>query len=150
MAWVSQNTDEGKLSEYNSAALKMKRLDKILDLINQIRTNLLAFNPDFGRYNYDIIYECYCSLYQEVRPQCSEEEKTEGDKLKDAIKSMLEKYPIHEEKRQSVYPYKINVNVNQKHWVVLRKWLDQFENLARKYQDAHGMDTAYESESAMF
>jgi hypothetical protein len=144
------NSDEGKYSEYNSAALKMKRLHDILSLMNGVRANLLAFNDDFGRYNYEIFYEYCTSLYQEVRAQCSEEERKEGDKLRNVLGLLLEKLKVWSPRKTKIYPYTQRKNkFMETHWRKIKEWLTEYEDLVRKLQDAHGMDTLY-NEAGLF
>ncbi len=84
MAWNNYNTDsgdEGKFSEFNSAGLKMKRLDKILSMINEINSNLRAFNIEHGVYNYQLKFSLCDSLFLEIESKLSVEEKTDHKKV---------------------------------------------------------------------
>jgi len=150
MVWNNNQQGDGKFSEYNTAGLKMIRLDKIQTLINQINGNLLAFNEEFGVYNFELKFSQCNILYLEVESKLAPDEKKKAVKLKEAIEKALEEYNIFEIKTNNIYPYQKVKTVNGGVWKVIRKWLFKYEVLVRSLLDEHGMDTKYEDESALF
>lgn len=144
MAWSNNyNDDTGKVSEFNPAALKMKRLDRALTILNEIRGNLLAFNQEYGVYNYELTFQ-YCNvLYLEVESKLKPSERKKGEALKLALKKLLENNPVYETKHRKVYPHNKIMKLNGINWKVIEKWLFEYDTLVRKLLDEHGMDTKY-------
>ena len=148
MAWDDEAEDE-KISEFNPAALKMRRIDKAETLLNEINGNLLAFNPEYGVYNFELKFSTCDSLYLEVESKLNEDEKKEGESLRVALKQLMKKYKVYEERRDKVYPYKKIIKLNESHWKVIEKWLFRYEKLVRALLDKHGMDTKYIDDSGL-
>ena len=149
MAWNNYQ-DEGKQSEYNTAALKMMRLDKIHTTINQINGNLLSWNEEFGVYNYQLKFSSCDALYQEVESKLSKEEREDAEKLRDAIQNLIENEDVYEIKKSKIYPYKKGAEINKSVWKVIKRWLFLYETRVRRLLDEHGMDTKYSDESDLF
>lgn len=144
------DNDDGKMSEFNSAALKMKRLDKIQELLNQINGNLLALNDQYGVYNYELKLSLCDSLYQEVESKLTEEEREDGERLREFVEKMISENPVYKNKKEKIYPYREKQTMDKENWKIIKKALFFYEKVARKYMDAHGMDTAYADESDLF
>ena len=149
MAWDNYQ-NEGKMSEFNTAALKMMRLDKIESLLNQINGNLLAWNQEYGVWNFQLKFSLCDALYQEIESKLKPEERGDAEKLRNAIQIAMEEDSIYKLKKNKVYPYKQREELNKPIWKVIKKWLFIYETKVRKLLDDHGMDTKYEDESALF
>ena len=137
------NDDEGKMSDFNAAALKMKRLDKILDNLNEINGNLFAWNEEYGVVNYELKFSRCKQLYQEVESKLTEKERLKGVALQEHLQKFIDDHPVYTK------PKKRNVREDKSVKKILKKWLDKYETLVREYIDNHGMDTRYEDESGL-
>ncbi len=136
---------EGKTSEFNSAALKMKRLDKLFNMLNEINGNLQAYNVEYGKYNFELKLSVCNSLFLEVEAQLTKDEKEEGYSLKNAIETCLDRYPIYKIIKD-MYSNKNDKKLNKQTWKVFEKWLFKYESLVRKFHSDHGMDTKFYEE----
>ena len=139
--------DVEKFSEWNSAGFKMRRLHDNLNLLNTIRLNLTAYNPEYGKYNYELFFYICSSIHYEISPSLSDEEEIELDCLRTSIKTALKKFQIYKIQKDLKHPYKQKSILNLKLFEKLEEWLLKYEYKVRKYQDAHGMDTSYEEEA---
>lgn len=149
MAYFYPPSNEGKVSEFNSAALKMRRLDKILTTLNEVNGNLLAFNDEVGVYNYQLKFNLVDALYQEIESKLSEEERENAERLRIAIEFAMDQFQVYEKVRTSMYPKKSNIKLNAKVWAVFKRWLFKYETYVRNLQDIHGMDTAYDDDDGL-
>jgi len=149
MAFYPNQQDEGRVSEFNAAALKMRRLDKIQDILNDINSNLLAYNEEYGVYNFQLKFDICNSLYQEVDSKLTDVEKTDTKMLREAIATALEKYPIYETRINKI-DNKTKIKFNKGVWNVMKNWLFEYESKIRKLIDDHGMDTMYNEDEGLF
>lgn len=151
MAWYPDDrSDDGKMSEYNSAALKMRRLDELLSILNSININLLAFNDEVKCYNYQYKFNLCDGLFQEVESKLNKEERSDAERLRSAIQIFMDCNPVVIKKRVSLNPPRTIKIPDERVWKILKEWLFKYETLVRKLMDAHGMDTAYDDDSALF
>jgi len=135
MGFYDKYNSDDKVSEFNEAALKMMRLDRIQDMLNEIRNFPLAYNVEIGRYNYEVMETLIESLYHEVRPKMNKSEKKKGDEFLNEIESCLFSLPPHEKKRQG----DTNENkLNRRNWKIVKRGLRDFENFVRDKLDTHG------------
>jgi len=141
MAFYNQNNDY-KVSEFNSAALKMIRLNKIQDTLNQINGNLLMFNINFGVYNYVLKIRMIESLLQEVESKLDDEERKEVTQAQNVINEFMEMYPIMQKGKQGYFSSN-QLTPHPENWKKLQTLLFKYESLVRKLIDHHGMDTKY-------
>ncbi len=146
MVWENYEGDgeDGKMSGFNAAALKMKRLDRILDSLNQINTNLFAWHEEVGTFNYEYKFRLCNQLYQEVESKLKKKEREEGENMRNAIEKFLEEHQVYKKLRGKKNQVLIEHTAR-----IIRKWLDKFESLVRQYIDEHGMDTRYEDEDGL-
>lgn len=149
MAYYNNNLpDEGKVSEWNSAQLKMRRLDDKITLLNNINGNLWGFNMDYGIYNFELHFKTCKTLYAEVDSKLTQDEKVRAKVLKEKIQIFLEEYPVIKIIRSG---YNKTATKKQIHFFkVLEVMLEELELMVREFIDVHGMDTAYGDEEALF
>lgn len=138
---------DSKQSEFNAAALKMKRLDKMIDENNEIRHHLDAFNLEKNDWNFNIFWNNCVGLYGEVESKLSTKEKDETRVvyLKDAISLYLKRNPLVVLKRNKSSK-KTKPAVSQSSLEVIMPYLEEFELVVKRLIDAHGMDTKYYDE----
>jgi len=128
-----------KESSFNEAYLKMERIHKAQETINNLRTNQLAFNPLYNKYNYEIIISELISLCYEVAPLMKMEENKMFKSYRKLVNDLLDYKPIHEEHKESSFEEtKIKKIVNVKNWDVLSNVMLMFEDFARGQVEAHG------------
>ena len=49
------NSDEGKESEFHEAFTKVRRVDELQKILNEINNNLFIFNKAYNKFNYELI-----------------------------------------------------------------------------------------------
>lgn len=150
MAWNNYNSDEGKFSEYNTAALKMKRLDSYIDEIGHINGNLTAYNYDYDVYNFELKLAHCDTLYLEVESKLKKEEKTDIEALRNVIHKLIEMPELYFTKKKLTYPPKKQIFLNKQIVRILIRWLFEYDKKLKRLLDEHGLDTKYEDESALF
>ena len=135
---MAYDEEEGKISQYNAADLKMRRLDKELSDVNNLNGNLFAWNYENGVWNFELKFARCNSLYQEVESKLKKEERNDGEKMKEAIELALKKWPVFKKTHGK------KIIADKKMQELIRKWLFKYETLIRKFIDDHGMDTRYD------
>ena len=139
--------DEGEISKFNEAFLKMKRLDKIQDGINTLRLSPLQFNMEQRVYNYQLVLSLLTSLYMEVIGKLSPPEKEKAMELKKDIEENLNKKPPFQ--LRSHYDKKTTIFVEDA-WRELEKKINDFEEFLRIMMDKHGLGTPSEEQEGGF
>jgi len=135
-----------KYSEFNSAALKMRRLDKIISDIQEIDHNLAAWNIEYGDYNYMLKLRKLENLFQEVESKLTEDEQKAINKMRAAISFFINRHPVYTTKQQKIYPYEIKKTLNKATFLALEEFLSEYESQLRRLIDSHGMDTVYDQD----
>ena len=131
--------DISKESVFNEAALKMRRIDDSWQVINILRTNLLDWNGEFNKWNYEIVISQLITSLYETFGKMKIEEKKFFDKSKEEIMNLLEFHPTYQKKTiQSLSGTKTILVFNKDNWKVLRKKINSFENFCREQQEVHG------------
>lgn len=143
-------SQDSKISAFNSAGFKMQRLHKILDLLNDLDANLTAYNEEFQEYNYKIKFHKCENLYQEVESKLTKLEKVDIEILRDYIKEFMDKYDVFRTIKIKVYPFSSKRVINTSILRILRDLLSKYESECRRLVDAHGMDTSYNEEEGLF
>ena len=127
----SEEESEGASSKYNEAFLKMHRFHDLQKLSALARINPLAINPIYNIYNYQIILSSNDSLLLEVWGKLTDDEKNNILGLKNAIESIIKKYPIHENKKNFALN-KNELRINNSNWNVLSRALFDYETKIRE------------------
>jgi len=127
-------------SLFNEAILKMQRLHSSQERVNELRTNMLAWNFEFNKYNYEIIISDLISLCHEVAPLMKQKELEQFIAFRKLFDDMLELAPIHKTKYRPTFatgsPSK---EIDFNNWEKLRNVMFLFEDFARKQIDVHGL-----------
>lgn len=130
---------EKQESEFNEATLKMHRIGDAQEIINDLRTNPLAWNPAYLKYNYEVIISNLVSLCYEVFPSMKPDEKKEFELLRTIVDDTISNRPIKEKVQVSSFDGNdIKVRFNKDNWDLLRKVMFKFEDFARQQVDLHG------------
>lgn len=131
---------DGDSSDYNEAFLKMHRLDRLQNTINDCSNNPLSYNEEINTFNYELRFSTCNSLLQEIYSKLSEEERKDILALKNAIEIILIKYPIHSYK-SNVITKKKELKINNNNWLVIKNWLYKYELKLRDLLDKTGYTT---------
>ena len=131
--------DDGKESIFNEAALKMKRIDNSWVIVNTLRTSLLDWNYELGKWNYEITINNLISSGMEAFSKMKKEEKELFCKFREQIIDMVESSPVYEKKFVSSMGISKSILVfNKDNWKKLRGMIFRFENFCREQQEIHG------------
>ena len=144
MVFESITSEEGRHSEYNSAVLKMRRLDGIAIFLARIRNCLHEKDYENKCYFYETFLNTLISYYGEVGSQCSTTERIEVEKLLRELQWFVDNVQVYDLVNQIQYPYKTQEVLNKSKFIILRKKLFVTERLLNDLKDKHGMDTAYD------
>ncbi len=90
---------EERASPYQEGGFQLSRLNSLLEKINMLNLNLMAFNDDIGQYNYQIKFDCLNTLFSEVASLVSSDEKKKEDRYKKVIDNLLLGNSPHQEKK---------------------------------------------------
>jgi len=129
-------------SSFNEAVLKMQRIDSAQRIINELRTNLLAWNPGYSKYNYEVVISELVSLCYEVSPLMKQTELEKFYAFRKLTDDILCYKPIHEIRKGSGFEErKAQKVLNYENWEILKNVMLLFEDFARKQVDVHGLST---------
>lgn len=134
---------------FNEAILKMQRIHLTQQTINEVRINLLAYNYQYNKYNYEVVISSLISLCYEVSPLMKDKEIEEFHLLRDLIEDSILKKRIFEINNESSFN-KIDKSkkVNQENWTTLKNIMYKFEDFARKQVDIHGLSAPKKKDSS--
>ena len=125
---------------FNEAVLKMQRIHSAQEIINNVRINLLAWNPGYAKYNYEVVISNLISLCYEVLPLMKEKEIKEFHFLRSLLDDMMNNKPIYQTSNSSNFDGNNNLStIHQANWKMLRNTMFKFEDFARKQVDIHGL-----------
>ena len=139
MGWENPN-QALKVSEYNAAAFKMKRLHDILERINNLNMDLLGHDLETGEEHYKIKLNCCNNLYMEVRSYLKQPDKEYGDELSKQLAKLINKCPVRKPIMRWGKPTN-KVTFDYETWEYIQNGLDVFEKLVRTLIVKTKMDT---------
>lgn len=128
--------DRESISKFNPAAFKMGRLNYITEDINNAIMNPEEWNILWRDWNYNVYFKAITRIFKEARPKFTEDEIKKCEEMKKAIEECMKKYPI--QKRISINKWS---KVNKERLIVFLKYLERYEDVVRKFQETHGLDT---------
>lgn len=119
-------------------ALKMRRLDKIMESLNEINNDLLGWNDKYSDWNYKIkFYKCEI-LYQEIESKLFKKEKKYVETLRRSIIEFMENMPIEEKVEIKMYRSG-RKRLEGVGFKIIKSTLSNYESVLRKLLDDHGM-----------
>lgn len=125
---------------FNEAVLKMQRIHSAQEIINNVRINLLAWNQEYSKYNYQVVISSLISLCYEVYPLMKPIEKKEFHLLRGLLDKLQENKPILELVSTSNFNGGSNQpKINEANWKMLSNIMFKFEDFARVQVDLHGL-----------
>ena len=95
-------SDQGSISKFNEASLKLLRINNEQLRINQCNINLLGFDPEVSMFNYEIKFNCLGSLFSEISAQLTDKEVKEVKDLRKKIKNKIRDRPVHAQNENMV------------------------------------------------
>lgn len=142
---ISIDTEEDSKSQFNEAFLKMYRINKLQDAINNSNISPLAWNVNLNVYNYQILFSSLNGLLMEAWSKLNPKEKEDAGNMKSAIESAMKKYPIYET-RKNVAIGKTETKLNKRNWETISKWLFKYEVMVREMLGRTGYDSPNKEE----
>jgi len=139
----NEGIEEGKVSEWNEALFKMKRLHELQSEINVVKMNPLSKHYVTGRWNFDIWFNSVVALYYEGQAKYTEEEVKEIDNIKSIIESLLETKNPYRRTASSTYSgrNKYKHIFREENWKLLKKLIELLEKKVKILNDVHGLST---------
>ena len=138
--------DDGAYSKFNEGALKTLRIHTLQATINEVNINPLIFYPEYGRYGYEVKFECLKSLFSECYPKLSElRQKLGYAKIQD-IKKFMENYLAVMDYENPI-THVITAKVNPHVWKILEQALFDFYLLSKELLDESGFGSPNEEDS---
>ena len=129
-----------KETTFNEAVLKMQRINSAQEIINNVRINLLAWNQEYSKYNYQVVISCLISLCYEVYPLMKPIEEKEFYLLRGLLDDIMSNKPIFENVSTLNFNGSNNKSkINEENWKSLRNIMFKFEDFARVQVDVHGL-----------
>ena len=147
ITYYKKMEDDSKISKYNEASLKVKRIDFSQKAINEFRTNMLRWNEMYNKYNYEIIISEIISLLQEVRSKMGSEEKKTSESYRTLMIRALDVLKIHSQiTTHSLGKESKKEVVDYENWTLLRNIIFQVEDYTREMIEQHGYGSPNEEE----
>ena len=144
----SDDEGDGKKSAWNSAQLKVKRIDDWMITIGNMRVNPLAWNMDWNCYNWNVWITGTNIVYSEIKHLLDTEEKKYAEELKKNFEMLLEKYPVLIEKKKRYSESKSEIDYDN--WKLIKKVLEKWQDLVLELHSEHGLDTSiYEQDDGL-
>ena len=86
-------------SPYQEGGFQLNRLNSLMEKINFLNLNLMAFNDEVEQHNYQVKFDCLNTLFSEVAPLIQKDEKKTADRYRKSIDSFLLYYNPYQEKK---------------------------------------------------
>lgn len=132
---------DGTESKLNEAWKKLIRLDHEQAKINMCNSNLLAFNLDLHKYNYELKFSGLNTLVAEIYALLKKNEKEKILEKRKSIKEIMndDKLQVFVTKENLVTHGKEQI-VNKKVWNKLEEELFEYELEIKELMKAHNLD----------
>lgn len=133
------NTD-GSSVMFNQALYQMIRLHELIQRTEFCNMNPLGFNFELQKYNYEILFNDYCSIFLEIVSKLDPEEREKLKNLrKKIIEAMKNKPPFITKAIPSAYSNrKFYKEISESNWNVLNELLFDFRINLENSMDKHG------------
>ncbi len=139
-----------KETTFNEAFLKMQRIHTTQEIINDLRSNMLAYNSFYGKYNYEVIISNLVSLCYEASPLMNNKELQEFHLLRKIVDDLQINKPIFNKSHSSNFNGSNNKeSLNLDNWDILRNLLFKFEDFARLQIDIHGLASPKKKDASL-
>ena len=122
----------------------MQRLHNLQSQINRCNLNPTAYDEETASWNFELILSCNNSLLEEAWPKLSTKEKEDIAKLKIAMETFLNKYPIYEKSKRNS-----PLRINDIHWEIFKSWLFKYSLNIRELLDKHRLSSPDEDDEGL-
>ena len=138
-----EESDVGRVSQWNEGVFKSSRLDMIQVNINFLKANPLRITD--GEFNYALWFKQVELLCDEGYSKYSTAERKEVDKLRDLIVEVLELIPPTSfVKNGGMGGENMAYVIDKERYGLLRKLILKFELTVKDLNDKHGLTTMNE------
>ena len=141
----SYGDDGGEKSQWHEGNLANLRFHISKSIINFSRADLLNYNNDLKKFNYEIWISSIDNVYWDGMDKYSETELEECERVRKIIHYLLENKPPYKvgyvDSRQGKKQIRIKSNEN---WMILKQMGELFERKIRILNNAHGYSTGSE------
>lgn len=128
-----EDNNSGESATFNAAIHHVNRIGLSQLKINNANINPLAFNPQEGVYNYEIILEENLNLYREVVPKLKPKEIAIANRMMEEIEKFISGHPIHimSEGKSKLL---------KERWKIFKPLLNSFQKLIKVLLDIHDVN----------
>lgn len=133
--------NQGNVSQWNEGNLKSLRLHEAQELINLSKMNPLK--KVNGSWNFQMWIEGINILFGEGYSKYSDDEKKYVTKEKEILDLILERFPIIKFYVPHSFedPEETEVQIDYDNWKRVKKKIEFFEEIVKKFNDEHGLST---------
>ena len=138
-------SEDKSISKFNEASLKLLRINVEQQKINICNSNLLAWNEEVLRYNFQIKFSSLNSLFVEVSSELTYKGRGgDGGELKQGmdkrkeIREFMKKNPIFEQTEDQVTHANVT-RFSEENWDELEEMLFEYELMVKKFFKSHGI-----------
>ncbi len=138
------DSNDINLSQHNEASMKMNRINQLQIHINSINLNLLAFNEETGRFNYELHLSLNYSLLMEVYSKLKQGEQEAVMGFYEKVYSYILKHPVYKSKKIRDGPTVTSTKPDVETFENIRKRLQKFEGLIQWLLERHHLGSSIE------
>jgi hypothetical protein len=141
--------EDNKVSDWNEANFKMKRLHDIQERLNFFKRNPKGFTD--GKFNYEWWIKEIELLFGEGQSKYNDTEKKECNRIKKIIETFLSlKAPTRKIIVDTAGRSNNGYVFNDESFNILLRWVEEYEDFVKKYNDKHGLSTRNKETGGMF
>lgn len=143
MSYQNNLDEDGEVSEFNPAFLKMKRFGQLHDRLHSYRLNPKGKDPYFQEFGFILWIRDLKNFYLEIYPKITETERKEIEKTKNAIEQAMIDFPIVDVNRKKIIWH-------EELWTIFIRWIEKYEKLLFCAAERHGYDSPTKGEQSLF
>jgi len=141
--------EENRVSEWNEANFKMKRLHDIQEAINFFKLEPTQITE--GKFHYEKHFKYLNALAGEGRSKYADTEKLKVDRIKLIITEMLAKLPPHSRIIvDNMNGSKNGFTLDKDRLKIILTLIDEYEDVIKEFNDKHGLSTKNSKRRGMF
>jgi len=128
-------------SGYDQKAFLQIRLHELLSRVGKFQTNPLMYNLSYGVYNYEVISNDLCSVFETIYSKLTPKEKDFGKEMREKLLEAIE-LRIFSQVRDS--GQRKLMKYNKEGWGRIREAIFSFRCLLEEFMDKHGFNPSKE------
>lgn len=132
---MGYNQPETATSKFNAGILQMDRLHHLQDTLNEININLLTFNENIGKFNFEIKLSVCDTIKSEIWGKLSPEEKVQLQDYTDSLHKLTREHNLYDGIRNK--SGRVNSKLNYNLWLVIENWLNKYELRLKEIMNTH-------------